>query len=51
MAVQPCRGESQLKKNEKRKKEFKDKVCVENAPGKVIKKLEFIENVCVFKYF
>ena len=25
-------------------KEYKDKVCEENAQGKVIKKLEFIEN-------
>ena len=29
---------------EKRKKEYKDKVCGENARGKVIEKLEFIEN-------
>ena len=29
---------------EKRKEEYKDKVCGENAPGKVIEKLEFIEN-------
>ena len=29
---------------EKRKKEYKDKVCEENARGKVIEKLEFIEN-------
>ena len=28
----------------KRKKEYKDKVCGENARGKVIEKLEFIEN-------
>ena len=26
------------------KQEYKDKVCGENAQGKVIKKLEFIEN-------
>ena len=30
---------------EKRKKEYKDKVCGENARRKVIEKLEFIENV------
>ena len=30
---------------EKRKKEYKDKVCGENARGKVTEKLEFIENV------
>ena len=29
---------------EKRKKEYKDKVRGENAGGKVIEKLEFIEN-------
>ena len=29
---------------EKRKKEYKDKVCGGNARGKVIEKLEFIEN-------
>ena len=29
---------------EKRKKEYKDKVCPENAQGKVIQKLELIEN-------
>ena len=29
---------------EKRKKEYKDKVCEENARGKVIEKWEFIEN-------
>ena len=29
---------------EKRKKEYKDKVCGENAREKVIEKLEFIEN-------
>ena len=29
---------------EKRKKEYKDNVCGENARGKVIEKLEFIEN-------
>ena len=29
---------------EKRKKEYKDKVCGKNARRKVIEKLEFIEN-------
>ena len=29
---------------EKRKKEYKDKVCGENAPGKIIEKLGFTEN-------
>ena len=29
---------------EERKKEYKDKVCGENARGNVIEKLEFIEN-------
>ena len=29
---------------ETRKKEYKDKVCGENARGKVIEKLEFTEN-------
>ena len=29
---------------EKRKKEYKDKVCGENARGKVVEKMEFIED-------
>ena len=29
---------------EKSKKEYKDKMCGKNARGKVIEKLEFIEN-------
>ena len=29
---------------EKRKKEYKDKVCGENARGKVMEKMEFIED-------
>ena len=33
----------------KRKKEYKDKVCGENARGKVIEKLEFIENGLCFQ--
>ena len=36
---------------EKRKKEYKDKVCGENASGKVIEKLEFIENGHYFQIF
>ena len=36
---------------EKRKKEYKDKVCGENARGKVIEKLEFIENDQCFQIF
>ena len=36
---------------EKRKKEYKDKVCGENARGKVIEKLEFIENGQYFQIF
>ena len=36
---------------EKRKKEYKDKVCEENARGKVIEKLEFIENGQCFQIF
>ena len=30
--------------HKKRKKEYKDKLCGENARGKVIQKLELIEN-------
>ena len=36
---------------EKRKKEYKDKVRGENAWGKVIEKLEFIENGLRFQIF
>ena len=36
---------------EKRKKEYEDKVCGENARGKVIEKLEFIENGQCFPIF
>ena len=36
---------------EKRKKEYKDKVCGENARGKVIEKMEFIENGQCFQIF
>ena len=36
---------------EKRKKEYKDKMCGENARGKVIEKLEFIENGYCFQIF
>ena len=36
---------------EKCKKEYKDKVCGENAPGKVIEKLEFIQNGHCFQIF
>ena len=36
---------------DKNKKEYKDKNVCENVWGKVIEKLEFIENVIVFKYF
>ena len=36
---------------EKRKEDYKDKVCGENAPGKVFKKLEFIENGRCFQIF
>ena len=36
---------------EKCKKEHKDKVCRENALGKVIEKLEFIENGHCFQIF
>ena len=35
----------------KSKKKYKDMVCGENARGKVIKKLEFIENCQCFKIF
>ena len=35
----------------KRKKEYKDKVCGENAQGKIIEKLEFIENGQYFQIF
>ena len=35
----------------KRKKEYKDKVCRENARGKVIEKLEFRENGQCFQIF
>ena len=35
----------------KRKKEYKDKVCGENARGKIIEKLEFIENDQCFQIF
>ena len=36
---------------EKRKNEFKDKVCGKNARGKAIEKLEFIENGQCFQIF
>ena len=36
---------------EKRKKEYKDKVFGENARGKVIEKMEFIENGQCFQIF
>ena len=36
---------------EKRKKEYKDKVCGENVRGKVIEKMEFIENGQCFQIF
>ena len=36
---------------EKRKKEYKDKVCGENARGKVIEKLGFIEYGQCFQIF
>ena len=36
---------------EKHKKEYKDKVCGENARGKVIEKFEFIENGQCFQIF
>ena len=36
---------------DKNKKEYKYKNVCENVWGKVIEKLEFIENVIVFKYF
>ena len=36
---------------EKRMKEYKGKVCEENAQGKVIKKFEFIENGQCFQVF
>ena len=36
---------------EKRKKEYKDKVCGENARGEVIEKLEFIEHGQCFQIF
>ena len=38
------RGTGRSSLYEKRKKEYKDKVWEENAMGKVIEKLEFIEN-------
>ena len=42
-----CRSSSY----EKRKKEYKDKVCGENKRGKVIEKLKFIENGQCFQIF
>ena len=38
------RGTGRSSLYEKRKKEYKDKVCGENARGKVIEQFEFIEN-------
>ena len=36
---------------EKHKKEYKEKVCGENVRGKVIEKVEFIENGQCFQIF
>ena len=42
---------NQRTKSNAQKKEYEDKLCGENVPGKVIKKLEFIENGLRFQIF